>query len=300
MIFAFISALCFSLYFTLIKRGLIEYNPGSTLVVQLITTPSSLVAFMIIAATAALTGNNIFVEFKALTTTAYLLLISEGLLGPLLGMYFTNMAIKNIGAAPASALRGTNPLFATFLSVLILHEQPEPYKLVALVFMVAGIILVSYRGRIDKNNRKIICQGIAYAILAAVTFSLSQVVRGVSLSYGATPNTAISISLLTAVCSILLIIYIKEGSVKKYADICKTKALHYYLLAGVCLLAATYSLILSFTIIPVWLAVAVRNTQPLFSILTGWIFLRKLEPIDAKFVVGASLIVIGIWIISMP
>jgi drug/metabolite transporter (DMT)-like permease len=299
---ALLAAMGFTLLVVLTHRGMIEKNPGTVWEINFVAIFTAILIFVVGILIAMLFGFPIMEELRSLTLPAVLFLILEGALGPLLATYFIIVSIAQVGASHSSVLRGgSNPLFATLLAVIFLNERPGLLGIIAVFIIVGGIFVVGYRGHtgtIALLEKTKIAGGI-FALLGGLIFALSHVARGAALNYGATPNTGFFIGLLTAAITLLIICRIQSGTFSFYKNI-NRKSLFYYGISGLGVLIGSYALLTAFTLIPVWQAVAIRNTQPVLAIFFSWILLKEAENITLRLVLGAALVTIGVVILNIP
>lgn len=298
---ALLSALGFSLYSVLTRRGLAEENPGNEWEVRFVVLLATVFFFLIAIGIATFFGFNIITEFKSLTSTAVLLLILDGVLGPLIGGLFTVTAIAQIGSSHTSALAGgSNPFFATLFAILFLSERPSLLGIIAVLMIVGGIIIVGYRGYEGTVNllAKTKIAGGLFALLAGLSYALSQIARGAAIKQGATPNTGFIVGLIIALIILTISCRIKSGNFKFIKHI-NRKSLYFYSSAGICSIVGRYAMLIAFTLIPVWQAVAIRNTQPILVIFLSWTILKKVENINIRLVAGAVSVTMGIVILNL-
>lgn len=301
VLFAFLASLGLSTQSIFITYGLMESNKkndmilhtGSALFITLITSQIFLVMGFIIG---RYFGYDFFAESRLLTVKAILYIICEGILGSLSGLLLVTFAIAYIGPARTSALRSSNPLFTIILAVVLLDEKASLLSWIAILVLVTGLIIVSYRkdDSVDHTTlaSKNKIKGNVLAVSAGFFFALSQIARGAALNNGATPNTVQFFGTLTAIVLLVIILYIRSGGFKHFPRP-NLRELYFFSASGFSTLVGRYALLLSFTYIPVWLAVAIRNTQPLIVIVLACIFLNKTEQVNPRLLLGTTLIIGG-------
>jgi drug/metabolite transporter (DMT)-like permease len=90
---------------------------------------------------------------------AHLYFVAAGFFHFLIGWTFLNASQKKIGAARTSPLIGTNPLFATVIAAVTLHEIPSLLELAGVGIIVWGAYLVSSEnldvGNVNGNSRSL-------------------------------------------------------------------------------------------------------------------------------------------------
>lgn len=70
-----------------------------------------------------------------------------GITGPCLGRLFNYMGVERLGAARATPLINSSPLFTTVLALLFLHEQITPKIVLGVLTIVAGIAVLTSQKR---------------------------------------------------------------------------------------------------------------------------------------------------------
>ncbi|MBS4020952.1 MAG: EamA family transporter [Dethiobacter sp.] len=296
-----LAAVSFTVDNILIRKGLIEEYPGSVWDIRLVISLTALISFLVAVCIATFLGFNIIQEFKYLSLIEVLLLILAGILGPLIGALLFTTAIAQIGASHASALwGGANPLFTTLFAVVLLGEIPDLTGIFSVLTIVGGIIVVGYHG----HEGTVMCfektklAGGIIALLAGLCVSFSQIGRAAALNLGATPNTAYLVFQATPFIIITMVCLVKSRNFKHLKRISR-KSLYCYSGAGIVSFVGAYSLLISFTLMPVWQAVAIRNIQPVLVVILSWIFLKKADRISLRLVLGTALVTFGVVILNV-
>ncbi|MDH5536075.1 MAG: DMT family transporter, partial [Betaproteobacteria bacterium] len=84
----------------------------------------------------------------------YLWLALAGVFNPGLFTIFFMFGIAKIGVARAAPIKGSSPLFAAFMAIVLLGERPEWYNMGGVLFVVMGIALLT-SGRTEGRWRRI-------------------------------------------------------------------------------------------------------------------------------------------------
>jgi drug/metabolite transporter (DMT)-like permease len=80
------------------------------------------------------------------------------------GVYFSEAGL-------AAIIMGSNPLFVGVFAVIILREKMHLRTIVCMLFGLVGLSLVIF-GKVDISNAKNIYFGVAFSVIASVTFAL--------------------------------------------------------------------------------------------------------------------------------
>ncbi|GEM_PF-1753486 len=300
-IFALLAALGFTFDNILIRRGLMEESPGNVWDIRLVSNLTSVCIFFMWVSIAIFFSNNFIQEFRYISFTAVLVLMLSGVLGPLIGALLMATAIGQIGPSHASALwGGSNPLFAALLAFVFLGELPNLIGMFSVLIIAGGIIVIGYHGHAGTVMllKKTKLAGGVIALLSGLCFAFSHVGRGVALNLGATPNTAFFIFHTTALIITTIVCFKKSRSLKYIKHISR-KSLYCYAGSGIGVFVGSYGILIAFTLIPVWQAVAIRNIQPVLVIYFSWVFLKKVDNINLRLVLGAVLVTIGVVILNV-
>ena len=298
---ALLAALGYTVYNILMRRGLMEENPGSIWDTRLIVSFATMVIFFIGAFIAELLGYGVLQDFKDLSLMALLFILLSGTFGALIGAFFLTMAVAQIGASQTSVLSGgTNPIFTTLLGIVFLGQVPDLIGIIAVLVIVGGIICVGYHGHegtialLEKTR----LAGGVIALLAGLSFALAQVAKGEALNLGATPNTAFVIGQTIPFVISIIICLKKSGGLAYLKDISR-ESLYCYLGASIGIVLGVYCLLAAFTFIPVWQAVAILGIQPLIAVFLSWIFLKKADKVSLRLIYGAVLVTFGVVILNV-
>lgn len=222
--------------------------------------------------------------------TIYFLL--SGCLQPLVARILFYIGVTRLGVSRAAPLRASSPLFALVLAVVFLRERPTLVIYGGTALIVASVWFISRR-RGEEGEWKLF--DIIFPIGAALVAAVSQNLRRAGLLifpdpyYGAAIST--TTSLVIFVISLLIVGKIELIRLQR-------KSLPFF---GSASLVSTGAQILNFAALSmgeVSVMVPLLDTTPLFSVLFSAIFLRDLEKVTVKLVIGAVLMVTGVIVIS--
>jgi drug/metabolite transporter, DME family len=80
---------------------------------------------------------------QAVAPQAAVWFAAVGIMGPCLGRVFNYLGVARLGAARATPLINSSPLFTTILALVFLHEQVTFKILFGVLSIVAGIVVLS-------------------------------------------------------------------------------------------------------------------------------------------------------------
>jgi len=219
--------------------------------------------------------------------------VISGCLQPLFARALYYEGITRIGVARAGPLRGVEPLFATLAAVTFLNEQPGLWVFLGTVLIVASLWLISGRQEGDTNWRLI--DG-AFPIGAALISTISQTLRKRALAI--IPDPFVAAAVVTTVSLMLLLAFVFTTGRTGQLPMERKSFVFFCVAAMVAVVAQIFNFValgrgqLS-VIIPL------LNTTPLFTVLFSALFLRKIETVNSRIILGASLMVAGVILITI-
>jgi drug/metabolite transporter (DMT)-like permease len=290
---ALVAAFGFAINYVATRRGLLGMGyTGNIWEINVISLGSALSLYLL---GMLLLGFNPIQEMTSLGFKVIFLLVVDGLLGPFIGTLLGIVAIAQIGAPHASALRGgSNPLFTTLMAVLLLGERPGLYGCLGVIIIVCGIIVVGYRGQAGITRllgQKGLGGGI-YALLSGLSFSLAHVARGAAVQAGATVSAGFIISISTGLIVSTIICFLMSGNLNFLKKIDRKNTVN-YILSGFGIFLGLVGLLVAYRYIPVWQAIALRNTQPVLVLLISCLTIKTIEALSFRMIMGILLIAGG-------
>ena len=287
------AAICWTISAILYKEALLKTKPISANIVRLVCTSIILVACL------AIIGK--FGVLMNLPAYVVVLACISGIIGLGFGDTLYMMSLKLIGVARAVPITCTYPLFNLLWAVFLVGEPITLSVVLGAVTIVFGIWLLRQETDVGtaEMEKKILVKGVAYALATAVMWSVSIMMIDMAVTLPETNSldqalaintirvTAIAVSLLVSV----LIIDRNFGFVKM-----QRKTLAALIFGGIVALGlGWFFLTYSFTNTSESRAVPISSTTPLFSALSGIVFLH--EKVTARNAVGSIMIVVGIFLI---
>ena len=144
-----------------------------------------------------------------------------------------------------------------------------------------------------NEQRKDIVLGRMFAILSALGYGVGAVLtrRGVTDLTSPLAGSAVSLLVGTLVIGIIAGRRFESDLVRKKASV------FFFFLAGLGSGSGALLSFFAYSEAPVVITSPIQNTHPLFTLLFAWIFLRRVEKISFRLVVGAFLVVAGVALI---
>jgi len=287
------AALSWTISAILYKKALAEAKPVSANIVRCACTSLILVVFLV--------GIGKFNILTSLPSYAIVLASISGIIGLGLGDTLYMTSLKLIGVARAVPITCTYPLFNLLLTALLLEENVTFSIVLGAAAIVFGIWLLSHETDSGKTQvkRTVFVKGLVYALATAIIWSVSITMIDVAVTLPETSSLdnalAINTVRLVAVAAILLMF--SPAIDRKLDFIRMSKAtLASLVLGGVVALGVGWFLLtFSFLNISEAIAVPISSTTPLFSTLSGVIFLR--ERVTARNAIGSIITVSGVFLL---
>jgi DME family drug/metabolite transporter len=274
--FAFQAALCFSIAHIFIRRGLVESNAMTGSFISL--SMSAVVLWLL---------TPFFVPLSALWTPAIAIFIAAGIFAPGIGRTLSYVGIERIGVARSVPIVNSSPIFASIFAVIFLGETWIFQNIIGTLLVISGVVTLSMSkpavGEWDKWN-------VIYPIVGAVAFGASSNLRKAGLSYVSIPLLAAAVTAGAAAIFSYTLLQIQGG---KEAFKLTRKSAAWLVAAGVFNTAALLSVFHALSRGKVVIVDPLVSSNPVMTLLLTSIFLRDLEALNLRVIVGALLTVAG-------
>ncbi len=227
-----------------------------------------------------------------LKSPAMIYYIISGSIQPLFARALFYQGITRIGVARAGPLRGIEPLFASAIAIVLLHERPGWLVFLGTILIVGSLWLISGKQQGDTKWRLL---DALFPISAALISAVSQTLRKQALAI--IPDPIVAVAMVTTVSLILLIGFVLVTRRTRQLHMDRDGFIFFFCAAIIAALAQVANFIaigrgqLS-VIIPL------LNTSPLFTVFFSAVFLRNIETVNSRIVLGAVLMVGGVVLIT--
>ncbi len=287
------AAICWTISAILYKEALLKAKPVSANIVRLVCTSIILVACL------AIIGK--FGVLMNLPAYAVVLACVSGIIGLGFGDTLYMMSLKLIGVARAVPITCVYPLFNLLWAVFLVEEPITLSVILGAVTIVFGIWLL--RQETDagtaETEKKILVKGVAYALATAVMWSVSitMIDMAVTLPETSSLDHALAINTIR-VTAIAVSLLVSAPIIDRDFGFLKMqrKTLTALIFGGIVALGlGWFFLTYSFINTLESRAVPISSTTPIFSTLSGIVFLH--EKVTARNAVGSIMIVVGIFLI---
>ena len=228
-----------------------------------------------------------------LRSRAMVYFLISGCLQPLFARALFYEGITRIGVARAGPLRGAEPLFATIIAVVLLHERPGIMVYLGTALIMGSLWLISgSRGGAAKWR----LVDAALPLGAGLVSAISQTLRKEGLKI--LPNPFVATAIVTSTSLALLISFIL---LTKRVNLLRMprQSFLFFVAAGCVAVSAQVTNFIAIGQGDLSVIIPLLNTTPLFTVLFSGLFLRSLETLNPRIVVGASLMVGGVVLITL-
>ena len=263
----------------MIRQGLQDSNPHTGFWINLVVGVAGLWLAVFI-----LTPGDVF------SVRALPYFIAGGLLGTMGGRFTRFLAIDKVGASVAAPIINLNPFISAGLAIVLLGERVTASILVGTLVIVVGTALLSMSGRqVGFQTRHLI-----YPFTAAACFGSVAIIRKLGLSETG-PVFGAAVNMTTALVAFTLYLLVSGN---RHLMRCQGRSLWYFAGAGVAENTGVCLMIVALSLGQVSVVVPLSGTAPLFVLPMTWLFLRHVEKLTWRIVVGSILIVAGVGILT--
>lgn len=222
--------------------------------------------------------------------SAFLLFVLAGLVGTVSGRLLRFIAIERVGASVSAAIVNLNPLIATLLAILLLGEHVTVPIVTGTLVIAMGTILLSTSGRHVGFRASMLLLPLG----SATCFGLVSILRKLGLS-GAGPLVGTALNVTTAAVAFAAFLI---ASRQRDAFFCRRRNLAYFVAAGLAENIAVFMNVVALGMGTVSVVTPLYGSSPIFVLLLSFFFLRGIERVNARVVVGTLLIVLGIYLLT--
>jgi uncharacterized membrane protein len=274
--FSFQGALCFSIAHILIRRGLVGSNAMTGSFISL--SMSAAVLWLLFP---------FFAPLSALWTPVSLIFIVAGIFAPGIGRTLSYVGIEKIGVARSVPIANSSPIFASIFAVIFLAEAWAPQNILGTLLVMSGVIILSGGKPAQGEWRKL---DVIYPLVGAMAFGASANLRKAGLNFINIPVMAAAVTAGSAAIFSFALLQFRGG---KEAFKLTRRSATWLFTAGVFNTAAMLSVFYALSYGKVVIVEPLVSANPVLTLLFTAIFLRDLEAINARVIIGALLTVTG-------
>lgn len=280
--FSLQAALCFAVSHIFIRRGLVTSDAFTCSFISLGMT--ALTLWLLTA---------FFLPLSSFWTPTVGYFIAAGFFAPALGRIFTYMGIERIGVSRSVPVSNSSPLVASIIAVLVVEEIWTALNFLGTTLVVLGVVVLSRSGAGGAEWRKI---DMIYPILASLAFGISANLRKLGLLAENVPLMAATVTSTTGFLFAVALLQTRGGF---RSLVLAPSGCAWFFAAGLGNTAAMISVFYALSLGKVVIVEPLVAANPVLSILLSAIFLKDLEVITPRVVVGAALTVVGTVLVAV-
>jgi DME family drug/metabolite transporter len=276
----------FALSFVIVRIEMRRVNPLSALmIIQLwCLVGSSLISL-------------VSVPLNQFVNRAILYFIAAGVIAPFVGRFLLYVGINRVGVSIASPLAQMKALFAIIAAMIMLGESLTPSIGLGTVLIITGAIAISWEQSGGQIERKWSRKDLLFPLMSAACFGAAHVFRKVGLNISPEPIVGVTVQNATSVAVIPLLALAQRGKHRLVLN--DTRAWFIFGLAGLFTLVSQLCLFYALDLGQVVIVTPLASLSPLFVLLLVGIFLKKLERVTWKIVLGSILIIGGTTVLTL-
>ncbi|MBI1998219.1 MAG: DMT family transporter [Deltaproteobacteria bacterium] len=274
--FSFQAALCFSIAHILIRRGLVESNAMTGSFISL--SMSAVLLWLLLP---------FFASLSALWTPVSLIFVVAGIIAPGIGRTLSYVGIEKIGVARSVPIANSSPIFASIFAVIFLAEAWVLQNIIGTLLVISGVIILSMTKPAQGEWRKL---DVIYPLIGAIAFAASSILRKAGLGFLNIPLLAAAVTAASAAIFSFALLQVRGG---KEAFKLTRKSAAWLFAAGFVNTAAMLSVFYALSHGKVVIVEPLVSSNPVLTLLLTAIFLRDLEALNLRVIMGSFLTVTG-------
>jgi drug/metabolite transporter (DMT)-like permease len=195
--------------------------------------------------------------------------------------------IRRVGASKTSAASLIQSFLTPYLGILLLGEPSATHVIIGVLIGALGITITSYKGE-GKFN-----WGILFGIGAGLGWTTTPLILRFFFERARVPFLATS---LGSSGSIIMILALLAFMRRKDYELSFSKGVG---LAGTLGGLGQTTLYIALSLAPTVIVVPAYNLKVIVTILLSPIFIKRIEVIDAKVIVGAIMTILGVILVNL-
>ncbi len=274
--FAIQAAFLFAVSHVVIRRGLVTSNAATGTIVSII-----------ISAAILWVVTPIFIPLSSFRTPAIWYFIAGGIFAPGVGRFMTFKAIERVGVARAVPITNTAPMFSSILAVLLIGESWPLQNILGTSLVILGVVIISRTQTATAKWRKL---DLVYPVLAAIAFAVSSNLRKLGLLIASLPLMAATVSATTALV-FTVIFQQTQGGWRTF--VLSRQSFGWFVATGVAHTTAMLSSFYALSFGKIVIVDPLVSASPVLTLFLSTLFLKDLESITPRVVMGAICTVVG-------
>ncbi len=274
--FSIQAALCFAVSHVLIRRGLATSN---AITASLFSIGMSTITLWVMVP--------FFIPLSSFLAPAIWYFVVGGIFAPGLGRMLNFKGIERVGLARSVPISNSSPMFASVLAVLIMGETWTLQNFLGTTLVILGVVILSQKETKQAQWRKI---DLIYPVMASFSFAVSSNLRKLGLLAEDIPLMAATVTATTALLFVLAVFKAQGG---RQAFLLSHRSFGWFFVSGLLNTVAMLSVFYALSFGKVVIVEPLISVNPAISIFLSAIFLRDLEAITLRVMIGAGSTVLG-------
>jgi uncharacterized membrane protein len=269
-----------------IRRGLKHSNPNTSAFIFLVI--NTLVLWFISA---------LIYPLKEVASNGFEYFILAGLVGPGIPVIFRDIGINRLGITITSPIVSTSTFFSMLIAITFLGEKITSLLLMGVFLIFVGINILTWQTGSRRDWKK---KDLIFPVISAILFSISVSLRKVGLLQFNYPVMGAAITSSFSLINILsTLLFSKIRNIESWKLDLNREAIKFFGVSGFAMSVAFgfYFLALSSSYLVKIQPIA--GTNPLFAMIASFIFLRDVEDINFRVILGTIITVFGIILITL-
>lgn len=200
--------------------------------------------------------------------------------------------IRKMGSSVTTSVLNSTPMFSATLAIIFLGERPGLPVLFGIGMIVGGLMMLSWKSEKRAWSRT----ELFYPLLAAFLMGFKDVVARWGMATTGNPILAAAITATIATLEVFLIIRTIQG--EKFSLPPPAISL-LFVISGLFSGASFLFMFLALHMEQVVIVAPTFNTSSIFVIFLAPLVLRRIEALTSRKIVGAVLVVAGVFLISV-
>lgn len=207
--------------------------------------------------------------------------------------------VQRLGASINSAGINSRPVWASLFAVTFLGERLTVQMGLGIVVVVLGLVALALSEGGDLSGWKL--TGLVFPLAAAATFGGGNVVRRFTfVATDVSPLLAVAINETAGLVGLLVILAVRHKRAAVEALTAPRRSYAYFVGSGLLNALALLALFEALSRGRVVVVDPLSSPTSLFAILFTFLFLRQIERVTHRLVLGAVLVVTGVVLITGP
>ncbi len=234
---------------------------------------------------------------QILNVRGVLYFILAGITGAFMARYLLYVGMEKVGVSIAVSLANMRPLFGSIIAVIILSEKLTLPIAASTLLIIAGAIAISWDKSGGHSEKTWSRKDLIFPILAGFSYGLAYVMRKLGVNNIPNPVMGVLIQNTAALACFMLAVPLE----KNHQKVAWRNARAWFSsgISGLLAFFANYFTFSALNLGQVVIVAPLVSLNPLFTLALAWLFLRNVERVTGKILLGALFIICGAAILSL-